>query len=169
LTSLFTQFAFERLIEVGPFPTLTGMASRTLKAKYEARDDSVTQARSILCHAKHEKKIYYQFEDEPDVHVVEAPPAAALPVPTITPPVVQAAVLSTPPNVAAVSIGDGPIKAIDILSVLIAQKLKKRVDEIPLSKTIKDLVGRKITLQKEISRWNSLLRLKKAKNYLSRN
>lgn len=45
---------------------------------------------------------------------------------------------------------DIPIKAIDILLVIVAQKLKKRVDEIPLSKTIKDLVGGKSTLQNEI-------------------
>ena len=32
---LFTAFNFERLIEIGPSPTLTGMATRTLKAKYE--------------------------------------------------------------------------------------------------------------------------------------
>ena len=42
------------------------------------------------------------------------------------------------------------IKAIDILLVIITQKLKKRVDEIPLSKSIKNLVGGKSTLQNEI-------------------
>ena len=42
------------------------------------------------------------------------------------------------------------MKAIDILLVVVAQKLKKRVDEIPLSKSIKDLVGGKSTLQNEI-------------------
>jgi fatty acid synthase subunit beta len=31
---LFKGFAFERFIEIGPSPTLTGMATRTLKAKY---------------------------------------------------------------------------------------------------------------------------------------
>jgi fatty acid synthase subunit alpha len=45
---------------------------------------------------------------------------------------------------------DVPIKAIDILLVIVAQKLKNRVDEIPLSKSIKDLVGGKSTLQNEI-------------------
>ena len=45
---------------------------------------------------------------------------------------------------------DVPIKAIDILLVIVAQKLKKKVDEIPLSKSIKDLVGGKSTLQSEI-------------------
>ena len=45
---------------------------------------------------------------------------------------------------------DVPIKAIDILLVIVAQKLKKRADEIPFSKSIKDLVGGKSTLQNEI-------------------
>ncbi|THV02954.1 hypothetical protein K435DRAFT_852388 [Dendrothele bispora CBS 962.96] len=39
---LFTQFRFERLVELGPSPTLTGMATRTLKAKYETEDDCVS-------------------------------------------------------------------------------------------------------------------------------
>ena len=34
--------------------------------------------------------------------------------------------------------------------MVIAQKLKKKVDEVPLSKSIKDLVGGKSTLQNEI-------------------
>jgi fatty acid synthase subunit alpha, fungi type len=38
---LFKDFAFERFIEIGPSPTLTGMATRTLKAKYEAQDNSI--------------------------------------------------------------------------------------------------------------------------------
>src|SRR6202020_1300276 len=59
---LFMQSAFERLIELGPSPTLTGMAIRTLKAK----DDSTGLSHTILCHAKHGKEIYYQFEDEPE-------------------------------------------------------------------------------------------------------
>jgi fatty acid synthase subunit alpha, fungi type len=41
LDHLFKDFAFERFIEIGPSPTLTGMATRTLKAKYEAQDNSI--------------------------------------------------------------------------------------------------------------------------------
>jgi fatty acid synthase subunit alpha len=47
------------------------------------------------------------------------------------------------------SVNDVPIKANDILNVIVAQKLKK-VEEVPLSKSIKDLVGGKSTLQNEI-------------------
>ena len=42
------------------------------------------------------------------------------------------------------------MKAADILLVIVTQKLKKRINEIPLSKTIKDLVGGKSALQNEI-------------------
>jgi fatty acid synthase subunit alpha, fungi type len=146
---LFTTFNFERLVEIGPSPTLTGMATRTLKAKYETLDGSVSRNRSILCHAKNVKEIYYQHEDEiepPTADEVVNTPTAATPVAPITTTVAISAPLSGP----VASIEDVPIKAIDILLVIIAQKLKKRVDEIPLTKSIKDLVGGKSTLQNEI-------------------
>lgn len=145
---LFTRFNFERLIEIGPSPTLTGMAARTLKAKYETQDDSIGHSRSIFCHSKNTKEIYYEFEDE----AVEAPTestesaAPAAPATSVTP----AAPAPTPSAGPTVAIADEPLKAIDTLRVIIAQKLKKNVDEISLSKSIKDLVGGKSTLQNEI-------------------
>ena len=144
----FTQFNFERFIEIGPSPTLTGMATRTLKAKYETQDDSISHRREILCHSKNTKEIYYEFEDEA-VEVAaetrEAPstPVAAAPVPPVPATVAPAAG-------PAVVIADEPLKAVDTLRVIIAQKLKKGIDEVPLSKSIKDLVGGKSTLQNEI-------------------
>ena len=147
---LFSEFVFERFIEVGPSPTLTGMATRTLKAKYETSDDSVGRSRIILCHAKNAKEIYYQYEDELDGPNEDvALSSGATPAPA---PVVQAVPVSVSqvPSGPATSIEDVPMKAVDILSVIVAQKLKKRVDEVPLSKSIKDLVGGKSTLQNEI-------------------
>ena len=41
---LFTILNFERLVELGPSPTLTGMATRTLKTKYETLDGLVQGA-----------------------------------------------------------------------------------------------------------------------------
>lgn len=148
---LFGRYKFERLIELGPGPTLTGMATRTLKAKYETSDDSISLTRAIFCHAKNPKEIYYQFEDEA---TEEAAPEAGVEPAAAT----SAAVAAAPVAVAApaassgpaTSIPDEPLKAVDTLRVIIAQKLKKRVEEVPLSKTIKDLVGGKSTLQNEI-------------------
>ena len=148
---LFAQFNFERLIELGPSPTLTGMATRTLKAKYEMQDDCVSLTREILCHAKHSKEIYYLFEDdasaasEPEV---EAPAAASAPVASTPAPVAVAAPVAA--SGPAASVEDVPIKSSDILIAIVSQKLKKPVSEISMSKSIKDLVGGKSTLQNEI-------------------
>ena len=148
---LFTHYKFERFIEIGPSPTLTGMATRTLKAKYEVQDDSVTHRRAIFCHAKHTKEVYYQFEDEAEAPVAETPAAeTSAPAPASAAPTAAAAAPAAAPAAAAASIEDAPLKATDVLVAIIAQKLKKRVDEVPLSKSIKDLVGGKSTMQNEI-------------------
>ena len=145
---LFKDFAFERFIEVGPSPTLTGMATRTLKAKYEAQDDSITHPRVILCHAKNGKEIYYQFEDVPMAVETEAVPDAA-PTPSSAPTQVVAVPIPAPSG-PATSVEDVPLKAQDVLNIIVAQKLKKKVEEVPVSKSIKELVGGKSTLQNEI-------------------
>ena len=116
-----------------------------LKTKYETLDGSVSRNCSILCHAKNVKEIYYQYEDE-----IEAPASdVTVDVPiTATPatPVISSTAVSTPSSESVASMEDVLIKAIDVVT----QKLKKRLDEIPLSKSIKDLVGGKSTLQNEI-------------------
>ena len=147
---LFTRYDFERFIEIGPSPTLTGMATRTLKAKYEAQDDSVSHMRVILCHAKNTKEVYYQFEDEPEAPEAETSTSEPSSAPAAVPVAAPAVQAAAPAAASAASIEDVPLKAIEVLGVIVAQKLKKRVDEVPLSKSIKDLSGGKSTLQNEI-------------------
>ncbi|THV07258.1 fatty acid synthase [Dendrothele bispora CBS 962.96] len=147
---LFTQFRFERLVELGPSPTLTGMATRTLKAKYETEDDCVSRTREILCHAKHSKEIYYQFEDSVEESADAPEDAPSTPVPSAPTPVAAPVAVPAAPVAAAASIEDAPVRAVDILTVIVAQKLKKQANEIVMSKSIKDLVGGKSTLQNEI-------------------
>ena len=50
----------------------------------------------------------------------------------------------------AISIENVPICAVDILAIIVSQKLKKQLSEIPLSKSIKELSNSKSTLQNEI-------------------
>ncbi|GAA5980800.1 hypothetical protein JCM11641_002656 [Rhodosporidiobolus odoratus] len=149
---LFKDFKFERLIELGPSPTLTGMATRTQKLKYDSHDSSLGKKRSIYCIAKHQKEIYYQLDDAvggEEAAPAEAAPAA--PAPRAAPAPVAAAPAPAPVAAApAAAVADEPLKAVDTLRIIIAQKLKKPVSEIPLTKTIKDLVGGKSTLQNEI-------------------
>ncbi|KAL1756208.1 hypothetical protein FB107DRAFT_274191 [Schizophyllum commune] len=105
---LFNDFAFEHLVEFGPGPTLIDMATRTLKAKYEASDDCVGRKRAILIKPSNRRR------------------STVTPVPAAAPDPVTA--LSSP----------------------VASNLQKTVDEKPLSKSIKGLVGCKSNLQNQI-------------------
>jgi fatty acid synthase subunit alpha len=119
------------------------MAKRTLASKYEAYDAAKSVQRQILCYNKDAKEIYY------DVDPVEEEPAPAAAAssssaPASTPSSSSAPVAAAPPPPSAgpaAQVPDAPVGAVDIVRALIAQKLKKPLLEIPLSKAIKDLVG----------------------------
>ena len=57
------------------------------------------------------------------------------------------------------TIDEAPLKAVDTLRIIAAQNLKK-VDEVPLSKSIKDLVGGKSTFTEPNSRSSSPRKVK---------
>lgn len=129
----------ERIVEIGPADTLGGMARRTLASKYEAYDAATSVQRQILCYNKDAKEIYYDVdpvedEPEPTPEPTSAPAApAAAPAAGAPPP---------PPSAGpAAAVEDAPVTAVDVLRTLVAQKLKKSLADVPLSKAIKDLVG----------------------------
>ena len=129
------------------------MARRTLAAKYEAYDAAQSLQRQILCYNKDAKEIYYDVEpveeeEEKPAEASSAPSAPSAPVPAAgaAPPAVVPPASAGP----ATAVADEPVQAVDIVRSLIAQKLKKPLSEIPLSKAIKDLVNGKSTLQNEI-------------------
>jgi fatty acid synthase subunit alpha len=138
----------ERIVEIGPADTLGGMARRTLASKYEAYDAATSVQRQILCYNKDAKEIYYDVdpvEDEPEA-AAEAPAAAAG---ASAPAAAAPAAASAPPPPSAgpaAAIEDVPVTAVDILRSLVAQKLKKGLSDVPLTKAIKDLVGGKFEL-----------------------
>lgn len=147
-------FNTERVVEIGPSPTLAGMASRTIKAKYESYDAALSLQRQVLCYAKDAKEIYYT--PDPAEAPVETP-AANDAAPAATSADAPAAVAAAAPVAAAAApsgpvadIPDEPVKAALLIHVLVAQKLKKPLDQIPMSKAIKDLVNGKSTIQNEI-------------------
>ncbi|KAL6702779.1 beta subunit of fatty acid synthetase [Coniothyrium glycines] len=141
----------ERIVEIGPADTLGVMAKRTLASKYEAHDAARSVQRQILCYNKDAKDIYY------DVDPVEEEPEAPTPTSAAAPAAPSSAAAAAPVAAApapgagpAAQVPDAPVTATDILRALVAQKLKKPLMDIPLSKAIKDLVGGKSTLQNEI-------------------
>ena len=119
----------------------TDMATRTLNAKYRANDDAVNRKRLIFYHSEDKKEIYYGFEDEAEEAAPE-PAATAEASPCRSRCCWTAAGLVS-------TIDEAPLKAVDTLRFIAAQNLKK-VDEVPLSKSIKDVVGGKSTLQNQI-------------------
>lgn len=140
----------ERIVEVGPADTLGVMAKRTLASKYEAFDAAKSVQRQILCYNKDAKEIYYDVdpvEDEPEPTPAASSSSAPAAAPSAAAPAAAAPAPSAGP---AAQVPDVPVAAMDIVRALIAQKLKKPISEIPLSKAIKDLVGGKSTLQNEI-------------------
>ena len=134
----------ERIVEVGPADTLGGMARRTLASKYEAYDAAKSLQRQILCYNKDAKEIYYAadpiVEEEAPPSAGDAPAPASSAAPSSGPPAASA----PPPPASsgpAAAVADAPVQAVDIVRSLIAQKLKKSLSDVPLSKAIKDLVG----------------------------
>jgi fatty acid synthase subunit alpha len=136
----------ERIVEIGPADTLGVMAKRTIASKYEAYDAAKSVQRQILCYNKDAKEIYYDVDP---VEEETAPSAdgssdsatsqfAPAPAPTSAP---VAAAAPPPSSGPAAQVADAPVGAVDIVRSLIAQKLKKPLMDIPLSKAIKDLVG----------------------------
>lgn len=141
----------ERIVEVGPADTLGGMAKRTLASKYEAYDAALSVQRQILCYNKDAKEIYYDVDpvEEESPSTEGATKSSSLPSSTAkssasasAPAPAPAAVAAAPSSSApAAAVADAPVSAVDIVRSLVAQKLKKPLTEIPLSKAIKDLVG----------------------------
>jgi fatty acid synthase subunit alpha len=134
----------ERIVEVGPADTLGVMAKRTLASKYEAYDAAKSVQRQILCYNKDAKEIYYDVdpvEEEPEPTAPEASSSPSAPAASAAAPVAAAA--PAPSAGPAAQVPDAPVQAVEIVRTLVAQKLKKPLQDIPLSKAIKDLVGGK--------------------------
>ncbi|KAJ1331771.1 fungal fatty acid synthase subunit alpha [Microdochium nivale] len=141
----------ERIVEIGPADTLGGMAKRTIGLKYEAFDAAKSLQRQILCYNKDSKEIYYDVDpvDEEAAAPAAESSSSSSAAPAASAPAAAPAATAASAGPAA-AIADVPLPAVDVVRALIAQKLKKPLADIPLSKAIKDLVGGKSTLQNEI-------------------
>ncbi len=106
----------------------------------------------MYCSSKDKEALYYSFADE-EAEAEAAPAAEA----SASAPVAAAPVAAAAPAPAAASGGaaaaevpDEPLKAVDTVRAILAQKLKKSISEVPLSKSIKDSVGGKSVLSNEL-------------------
>ncbi|KAG9012549.1 3-oxoacyl-[acyl-carrier-protein] synthase [Tulasnella sp. 427] len=111
-------FKFERLIEIGPSPTLTGMATRTLKAKYEAQAAMSVSFALSSARPRHAKEIHHQFKDEPEGSACRDLPPPNFPLVQLPQSLPQSQLLLHRRLAGAVTIPRDPVKVTDTLPAL---------------------------------------------------
>ncbi|KAF8527748.1 hypothetical protein JB92DRAFT_3093129 [Gautieria morchelliformis] len=121
----------------------TGMATRNCKAKYEA-------GHFLPCNIA--KEMYYHLEHELEAASVDVSSNAApstISSSSLGPAAPVALVAQLSSAGLAAPIDDEPLKAVHTVTLrtIVAQKLKKKIGQISFSKSIKDLVGGKSTLE----------------------
>ncbi len=141
---LFKQRNIHRFVEIGPAPTLCGMADRNLKmGLLEPGRKSLVK---LLSHARDRDDLLYNQRDELKEVVVETEKDKDKKVPEKK---VQVAVPVVTP-VAASRIETLPLKAEEIVHILVAQKTRRPGTDIPMKKSIKEISAGKSTLQNEL-------------------
>eukprot|EP00397_Hematodinium_sp_SG-2012_P000038 GEMP01000038.1.p1 GENE.GEMP01000038.1~~GEMP01000038.1.p1 ORF type:complete len:4044 (+),score=1094.81 GEMP01000038.1:434-12565(+) len=166
----FTAGNVQRLIEIGPVPTLKNMALRTLASGSYGS----LFARSMLHYAQDHDEIFFEIENRgpsceaaakadapvavPEQHdgtplkdaAASAGPSA--PMPALPAPPVAQTPMPTPslPTTSAAAVPDCPVTALEALQIIVATKVKKNLSDVPASVVIKDLCGGKSVMQNEI-------------------
>lgn len=151
---LLDQRKTERLIEIGPSDTLTVMAKRTIKSKYEDQDATLSRRRQLLSGDTDLAQIYYEVDPQPtpaEKSSTEGNGTSDSPPPYSEPAAAEAAKPSSSPaqTLAATSSKrkpDTPVTALEILVGIVAQKLKKQSSDISTTSTIKALASGKSLL-----------------------
>ncbi|KAF2031175.1 hypothetical protein EK21DRAFT_63721, partial [Setomelanomma holmii] len=146
--SIFRDFKTERLIEVGPAETLINMAKTTLASdSYKLHDAARELERKLFSYRKDRDEIYHASAIEP-----ESLPEVEARTETKAEQDIQPAeafhVKVDPPS--NVSIPDILPTSMNAINCLVALALRKSVDDISQSQSIKALCGGRSTVQNEI-------------------
>jgi fatty acid synthase subunit alpha len=133
-------------VEIGPSTTLVNMAKRTIDLKYESRDTAQNVSRRLLAFQCDLDKICY--EEKPVLFPVEEPPSLQAPVVKQSAPIPIApkSPMATAAQKAVAEVEDSPVSAVEIATTIIATSMKKHLDELRISNSIKTLSGGRSTL-----------------------
>jgi hypothetical protein len=140
-------------VELGPSKVLTGMAKRTVATKFASQDKSLLIDRQFLSTSHDSKEIQYGYE-QPSSELgatsqieeyQDQAAASSLPIQS-PPPGLEVSAISFPEKAATAGIADVPISALQIIQALVAQKIRKTCEQVPSSKSIKELTGGEIFL-----------------------
>jgi fatty acid synthase subunit alpha len=118
------------------------------QAAKEEHAESHTVTRQFLSSSDNRKEIFYQYDEgEPEIVISMEVSTAKTALPTENPApstVTQTSRhVETDPvsTIAAATVDDIPMNAIDAVIAVVAQKLRKQFDQIPISKSIQELSG----------------------------
>ncbi|KAK8107064.1 uncharacterized protein PG998_009077 [Apiospora kogelbergensis] len=151
----------QRLIEIGPANVLANMAKKSAKALVMQQDMARSVDREYLNinNPDDARKIYYEYEERTSVsspmpessttpHVPE-PASTPAPAPPVKVPEASPVSIVSVPS-APGTIVDRDLSPTDIILTLVAQKLRRAFDEVPVGESIQGLSGGKSTLQNEL-------------------
>lgn len=139
----------ERVVEIGPSNTLTVMAKRTVASQLRDHDDAQWIRRDLLACEDDTDEMYFQRDLPPSSASTAAADEAAAER-RQSQPAVEEPAAPAPSRGPAPKKADEPIAAKAILRAMIAQKLKKRPEDVQDQDSIKALAGGRSTLENEI-------------------
>ncbi|KAL5049032.1 3-oxoacyl-synthase [Aspergillus fruticulosus] len=140
----------QRFVEIGPRTILSTMAKKSASIQQIHRPSARWSDPEFLSYHDNQPEILYQYQGDLDVH--PRPQPAQRPVEPITPvdhPKHPSP--SKPLPMSATPSADLTLQAGHVILAMTAQKLRRRFDQVPVEKTIRDLSGGKSTLQNELT------------------
>ncbi|ETS77644.1 hypothetical protein PFICI_09706 [Pestalotiopsis fici W106-1] len=153
----------QRVIEIGPANVLANMAKKSAQRLVGEQDvvQSVDREFLNINNVDDARKIYYEYDESSspsgkdvslsDTRSPTSAPGPAVKVAAAPIQVTEAApVAIVPVAVAPETIVDKDLSPTDIILTLVAQKIRKAFDEVPLGETIQALSAGKSTLQNEL-------------------
>ncbi|KID95619.1 fatty acid synthase subunit alpha reductase, partial [Metarhizium majus ARSEF 297] len=146
-----------RVVELGPGNTLVKMAERTIAQKYAQQDVAANISRQLLSFQQNYDQISYEQRTvyPPSQKKTEDASAGSEPKPSTlaqsaSPPESVPATVVQQSTVMAVELEDEPASVIDITTTIVCLGLKRPLDGVDTTKSIRALSGGRSTLQNEI-------------------
>ncbi|KAL4770139.1 hypothetical protein BDW60DRAFT_224378 [Aspergillus nidulans var. acristatus] len=141
----------QRFVEIGPRTILSTMAKKSASIQKDQRPSANCYSPEFLSYHDNQPEILYQYQNDQAVYPLSQPtqplfePTTPSHLPKQSPSPSKALPMSAIPS------AELTLQAGHVILAMTAQKLRRRFDQVPVEKTIRDLSGGKSTLQNELT------------------
>lgn len=111
------------------------MGQKTMLRKIDSAEAPAGRSYQFLASAHDQRELLYQYDPPLQPSPAELPPPPPPKPPQLTPQ------LPIQPAPGTVPVDDCALSGLEVVRILIARKLMKSMEEVPTSKSIKDLCG----------------------------